>query len=332
MDERALFDLFHDALENEPRPGAYEQMRLALTNHPVALKRRPAYRTRWTKMRFRTAAALTAVVIAIALGAALAASRYAPVGSAPAVDGQTVKAYQTMMHSDYMTMANSTSNHCITIDDNACEAAAKRVVTALQQWVDHMDSFQTPSRYAGLDLQIRRHLKELIMELNAAVAFQKANDARSFRLAIDAALYERNWIDPVALAINGDYGRLANSYEAAFSNTKQALAGCIGAQSGLGGPCGKLARQPSCLGANAELCQAYVQDSESQMQTLLIMLMQNPPPADQVAKTSKLHGYLAEADTALLQITDAILKGDAAKVNVAQQAFAGALLHAGYTS
>ena len=31
MDEQILFDRFHEALETEPRPGAYERMRLAIT-------------------------------------------------------------------------------------------------------------------------------------------------------------------------------------------------------------------------------------------------------------------------------------------------------------
>ena len=42
MDERILFAQFHEALDVEPRPGAYERMRIAMTNHPVVIKRRPA--------------------------------------------------------------------------------------------------------------------------------------------------------------------------------------------------------------------------------------------------------------------------------------------------
>lgn len=335
MDERTLFDLFHDALDIEPRPGSYERMRIALTTYAVPLTRRPAFRMRWKKMGFRAAAALTAVVIAIALMAAFLAGRHGPlpVGTEPAGQDQRVMAYRAMMHSDYRDMANSTSSHCYSIDDAACEAAIKGMIATLQQWVDHMDSFQTPSQYAALDQQVRRHLKGVIVELNAAVAFQKANDEEGFKLAMHAARYERTWADLVALAINGDYGMLANSSEEAFTNTKQALVACIAASAGPGsGTCSKLARQQSCLGANADLCQAYVQDAETQLQSWLVALMQNPPPAAQATKTSKLLTYLAQADTALLAITDAMLKGDAAKVDAAQQSFAGGLLHASYTS
>lgn len=332
MHERELFDIFHDALEIEPRPGAYDRLRFALTNYPVAVKARPVLRMRWTKMGFRAAAALTAVVLAIALIAAFLAGRHAPVGSVPAGQDQHMKAYQAMMHADYRDMRASTSNNCATIDDINCEVAAKRVTAALQQWINHMESFQTPSRYAALDQQLRRHMSEVIVELNAAVAFQKANDQRNFRLAMDFAVFEGQWIDPVAMVINGDYGILASSYEQAFSKTKQALDQCLAAQAGPGGACGRLARQSLCLGAYAELCQSYIQDAESQLQTVAIMLAQNPPPADQVVKTTKLQTYLADADAALLAISDAMLKGDAAKVDAALQSFAGALLHASYTS
>lgn len=337
MDERALFDLFHDALEIEPRPGSYERLRLALTKPPVAVKARPAFRMRWTTMGFR-AAAVTAVVIAIALIAGfLAVRQYRPVGNVPAGQDQSVTAYRSMIQSEYQDMAASTSNHCNTIDDTGCEVAVRPVVAALQKWVDHMNSFQTPPRYAVLDMQLRQHLKELIVELNAAVAFQKSNDEKNFRLAVDAALYERGWINPPILFINGyvpDARRPGNSPDEAFNTAKQELSGCLSGQAGINGiGCAKLARHPSsCLGANAEDCQAYVKDAETQMQNLMITLMTKPPSPDQATKFSKLLGYLAEADTALLAITDAILKGDAAKIDAALQSFSGLLLFAAYTS
>ena len=288
-------------------------------------------------MGFR-AAAVTAVVIAIALIAGfLAVRQYWPVGTVPAVQDQRVTAYRTMIQSEYQEMDASTSNHCNTIDDTGCEVAVRPVVAALQKWVDHMDSFQTPPQYAVLDLQLRRHLKELIVELNAAVAFQKSNDEKNFKLAMDAALYERGWINHPILFINGyvpDARRPGNSPDEAFNIAKQELVGCLSGQAGINSiGCGKLARHPSsCLGAKAEDCQAYVKDAETQMQNLMITLMTKPPSPDQATKFSKLLGYLAEADTALLAITDAILIGDAVKIDAALQSFSGVLLFAAYTS
>jgi hypothetical protein len=332
MDERVLFELFHDALAIEPRPGSYERMRIALTTYPVPLKRLPVFRMRWTKVGFRTAAALTAVVLAIALVAAFLLTRHGPVADVPAGQDRGVVAYQAMFQSDYHTLVDSTSNHCNTIEDQDCEAAAKQVTATAQQWIDHLESFRTPSRYAVLDLQLRYHLREVIVELNAAVAFQKAHDEKGFRLAMNGAYYERGWIDTPVNLVAADTGKQAASYEDAFSLSKQILSKCINGAPVSGGPCAKVTQQPSCLGIYAELCQSYVQDSQTQMLIMMVALTQSPAPPDKAAKSAKLQTYLAQADTALLAIIDAMLKGDAAKIDAAQQTFAGALLHAGYIS
>ena len=84
MDERFLFERFHEALDMEPRPGAYDRLRTSMKSQPVPPQRRPVFRMRWTKMGLRLTAAVAAVVIAIALVAAFLATHHAPVGIAPA--------------------------------------------------------------------------------------------------------------------------------------------------------------------------------------------------------------------------------------------------------
>jgi hypothetical protein len=85
MDEPTLFDRFHEALAMEPRPGAYERMRFAMINRPVALMRLPAFQMRWSKMGLRfTAAAIAAALIAIAVIGVFLVARHGPVGSVPA--------------------------------------------------------------------------------------------------------------------------------------------------------------------------------------------------------------------------------------------------------
>jgi hypothetical protein len=275
------------------------------------------------------------VVLAIALVAAFLVSRQQHVADVPANQNQIVdshvKAYQEMIKSDYAALAGTNTTRCNSIDDTGCEVAAKKVVNSLQLWIDHLDSYRTPPQVAVVDGHLRRHLAATAADWHAAVAFQKTNNERGFILAMNAARYERTWLDPMRLALAGDYGKLANSYEEAFSTSKQVVGLCAtGRVNGIS--CEKLARHPSCLGANADLWLTYVQDTEMLMQTLLFMFMQNPPPADQVTKTTKLETYLAQVDEALLAITDALLKSDEAKLDAALQSFAGGLLHASYTS
>src|SRR5256885_3168705 len=135
-------------------------------------------------MGLRTAAAVAAVVIAIALMAAFFATHYASVGTVPTGPDKNVRAYQTMIGGNYTAMANSTSNNCNTIQDNGCQSAINRVVPTLQAWVDDLDAFPTPSRYALIDGQLRHHLNQTVADLSAAAVFQKANDQKGFDLAM----------------------------------------------------------------------------------------------------------------------------------------------------
>lgn len=314
IDEQILFDRFHDALDVEPRPGAYERMRFAMTNRPVALKKRPAFQMRLSKMGFRVVAALAAGAIAVAVVAALIASHRAPVGSVPAGQDKNVRAYTAMVQSDYNKMAASTSNHCNTIQDTGCAAAVVPVDAALQHWVDDLGSFQTPTRDAVLGGQLRNHLIEVIKELNAAVAFQKANNQAGFDLAMSAAIYERAWVDPTVFAIDGTYPRVAGNYHDAISLAKQAIDACVNgtpAPADLG--CQALSSAQDCTGADAQTCESGVQSAETQAQTLLVSLFQNSAPSALANKDAQLQTDLAQADTALLAITDALLNEDSTK-------------------
>lgn len=328
MDERILFDRFHEALEMEPRPGAYERMRFAMTRHPVAaLKPRPAFRMRWSKMGLRMAAGVTAAVIVIAVVAAFIGAHRGLVGSAPAGQDPNVKAYRDMIASDYNTMAGSTSNHCGTIQDTGCEAAINVVLHSLQKWVSDLNSFQTPLRFVAVDGQLRRHLNQTIADGNAAAAFQKAGNESGFSLAMSAAVYERAWIDPTMFAIVGSYPRAAATYHDAFRLTKQSLDACVnGTPAPADLACTALVANV-CTGATVT-CESDVQNADTQIQTFLIALLQNPAPSSLSGKNAQLEVDLAKADTALLATTDALLSGDAAKVGAAQSSYASAIFAA----
>jgi len=322
MDEQILFDRFHEALDKEPRPGAYERMRFAMTSHPVALRRRPAFRMRWSKMGLRIAAVVTVAVIATALIAVLLVSHRPPVGSVPAAADPNVEAYQVLISSDYNKMASSTSNHCDTIQDTDCAAAVVPVVAALDKWVADLSSFPTPSRYAALDTQLRRHLSAAAAELNAAVAFQKANNQAGFDLAMNAALFERAWVDPTSSEIEGTYPTVAGSYHDAIRLAKLSLDACI---NGTPAPndlaCTALSSAQTCTSASAPNCESVVQGAAADVQTFLIGLVQNPAPSALTTKAAKLQTDLAAADTALLAITDALLHGDSAKAGAGRSAY-----------
>jgi hypothetical protein len=329
MDELTLFDRFHEALDIEPRPSAYERMRLIVTNPPVAMKRRSAFRMRYSKMGFRIAAGVTAAVIAIAVIAAFLAGRHVPVGSVPANQDPNVKAYQAMMASDYSNMAGSTSNHCFTIQDSGCQAALKAFIPALQKWVSDLNSFRTPSQYAVIDGQLRRHLNEATTELTAAAAFQNASNESGFNFAMNSAVYERAWIDPTTFAIVGSYPRVAGTFHDAVSIARQSLDACVNSTPGPGDlACQALLGGQTCTTGAAQTCESYVQSATTQTQTFLIALLQNPAQGALTTKGAQLMADLARADTGLLAITDGLLSGDSAKVAAGQSSYASAIVSA----
>src|ERR1700693_841016 len=90
-------------------------------------------------------------IVLLLLGCSQAPSAAQP---SPTSD-PAIKAYQALMLSDDTTMGASTSNHCNTVQDTGCPAAVARVVTTLQTWLDDLNRFQTPARFATIDVQMK---------------------------------------------------------------------------------------------------------------------------------------------------------------------------------
>jgi hypothetical protein len=108
-----------------------------------------------------------------------------------------IKAYQAMMLSDDNAMGAATSNHCGTIQDTGCPAAVARVVAALQAWLDDLNRFQTPARFATIGAQMKLHVAAAIAYLNAAAAANLAKNQPALDESIGAAISEREWVDRV---------------------------------------------------------------------------------------------------------------------------------------
>lgn len=324
MEERTFFDRFHEALDIEPRPGAYERLRTELTRKPVALKRRPAFRMRFTKMTLRLTAAVAAVLIAIALIATFVAVHNHPVGVVPATDAN-VKTFRALIVADYNAMNASTSNHCGTIDDAGCAAALVPVIAALQKWADDINAYpNTPAQYKLLASALRVHVLSVIKDSNAAIAYQKAGDAADFDFAMRGTFYQRAWVDPASFAIEGTYQGGAPTYSQAVAAAKRAIQGCMSSTPGpyvLG--CNHLQQYEPCDGAQKQVCEADLENTETLIEQSLVDTALNPS-----SKTSylQLQQDLGSADAGLLAIREVLVnRGDSGDLNIAQTAFSKAM-------
>ena len=327
VDERALFDRFHEALDIEPRPGAYERLLTQLTNQPVVLKRRPAFRMmRFSNMTLRMAAALTAVLIAIVLIATFIAVHNRPVAQIPARPDQNLTAYRALIERDYNALVGASSNHCGTIQDQGCASAVVPVDAALQKWIDDMKAFPTPPQLVALDAALRAHLKAGIDDLNAAVSFQTAGDVTGFTMASNAALFERAWIDPATSGLDGTFPGTGNSYRDAVDLTRQSVSGCLGSTPGaVEFQCHRLQAYESCAGAQRLQCEGDIQSMEINVETFLVGMAEHTAPSSQAPQYARLQSDLVRVDAALLAIHAANLRADASAINTAEGSFVSAM-------
>jgi hypothetical protein len=323
MDERTLFDRFHEALEIEPRPGAYERMRLAMTNYPAAQKRRSASPIRWSKMGLRVAAVLAAAVLAVALGAGILALHFRPVGSVPAHADPNVTAYQAMMKSAHESLATASNFNCGGVSDPGCEAMVTATVPLLNKWASELKSFNTPARFALIDGMLQRHLADDVQYLNAMVAAHKAGNMKAFSFAFEGAFYEDAWIGPAVGAIDGSSPRLAGSYHDALALARQHIHACVGQAPGPADiACEQLYHPDECASVGAQACANDAHAAAGQLLSFLDGFTQNPAPSKLAARDGVIQIDLAKVDADIMAITDGLLSGDSAKTVAANNAYA----------
>jgi hypothetical protein len=73
IDEQEVFNRFHNALDVEPQPGAFDRLEAALTQRPVTSSRRTWFALPVPRMGLRLTAALIAVLLTLAVASALLA-------------------------------------------------------------------------------------------------------------------------------------------------------------------------------------------------------------------------------------------------------------------
>jgi hypothetical protein len=231
----------------------------------------------------------------------------------------TIKAYQALMLSDDNAMGASTSNHCNTVQDTACPAAAARVVAALQSWLDDLNRFQTPARFATIDAQMKRHVAAAIAYLNASAAATLAKNQPALDRSIAAAVSEREWVDRVTASISHSSYATTAAYSGLVKAEKSDLDKCAG--------CLRLIAQTplSCDGTAATDCDSLVLDASSQLSTFLSAVVLDAAPSNVKAKDSQLQSDLGQGDTALITMMGDLLKGDQAGFSAGRTALGQAL-------
>lgn len=325
MDERAVFDQFHEALELEPRDGAYERFRASFITPSAAAKRRPAFRLRFSPMTLRIAAAVAVAAIAIALVAGYVATHHSPTGSIPAGPNKNVQAYQTMMRTDHAAFGASLSTHCANVSDTGCLAAIDHIAAPLQTWISDIDGFKTtPEQFAVLGAQVRQHAVAIQTELNFAVAAVGARDNHALADALNAGAANASWLSRATSAITETEQVKASAYLALVKDDSSTLNVCDGCQKMAGSD------PASCMGtdiwgAQLDICISDIVPADDTIGQFEADVILQAAPSGLAAKDLRLQTDLAAADSALLRMLDASLARDSATFDAARASFRQAL-------
>jgi hypothetical protein len=223
-----------------------------------------------------------------------------------------MSAYKTLMISDDNKMAASTSNHCNTVEDTACPAAVARVVSTLQQWLDDLDAFRTPARFATIDGQMKRHLTAVLSYLGMVVVANRAKDQNSEDRATAAAINERGWVDDITASVAHSAVATSAIYTGSVRSEKAGLDGCEGCQRTVGQD------QLSCEGSAQADCDSLLRETSTQIETFEGAIVLNAAPSALVSKDALLQSDLAQADTALIAMTGALLNGNQSAFSAAR--------------
>jgi hypothetical protein len=230
-----------------------------------------------------------------------------------------IKAYQAMMLSDDSAMGASTSNHCNTVQDAACPAAVARVVAALQSWLDDLNRFQTPARFATIDAQMKRHVAAAIAYLNASAAATLAKNQPVLDRSIVAAVSEREWVDRLTASISHSSNATTAVYSSLVKSEKSDLDKCADCQR-------LIAQTPiSCDGTAATDCNSLVLDAASQVATFQGAVVLDAAPSTMGAKDALLQTDLAQGDTALIAMMGDLLTGDQSGFSAGRTSFGRAV-------
>jgi len=306
MDERILFDRFHEALDAEPRPGAYDRLRIALAKSPVKAQRRPLA-MRWSRTGLRLAAVMTIAVLAIAAAVALLATHRVADRITPADSDHAITAYKLMVSNDYEKIQTVGINStCYGNQFAACETDANLTLPVANQFQNDLNRFQTPARFAVADAQLRRHNARQISRLNALLAASRAQDATGVDRAVAAVYSGRAWLNAMLTSILRSREGTVITYVASVRYEKQALDTCADCQDLAGQD------QIGCAGNQTSGCQALVENAAAQVTSFQTAVVVLAAPSSLAAKDNRLQRDLANADNAVVTMAEALSAGDQA--------------------
>ena len=303
MEEQFLFAQIHDALDVPTPPGAFERLRSQLTKKPVQPRRWPVFQMRTSDMRFRLAAGLAIVAIAVAAAAAVLAEHNASNNVSPAGSRMSIQAYKDMISHDYVDPNTAWVAPCDETQHSGCAADAERSLPLLQAWLNDLNKSTPPARLASVHAEMQRHLTQSITGLHALDADSRAHDNAAMTHDYDVASYGAAWVQIIVPAIEVSRQVDAATYIALVRSETKTLDTC-------GAACGFTATSSDCTHSTGVTCMDYFYWVGQSFASYQADVLKKAAPGSLSADESRLQADFADADAILLTMNLAVAAGD----------------------
>jgi hypothetical protein len=259
------------------------------------------------RVSFGRAGSLLAALLVVLLMASLVLGirvLLTPARPAPAGPQLTIKQYQAMVHADDVAFQITQVNHCATIEDTGCPAAAEVVITALQQWLDDLNRVVPPARFSTVDALMHRHLTLIIPDHYAIIAAFSARDSVGFQAALDAAGNEKALLETESFDVAASSQGTIGTYTASVRAESASLLACV--------LCQRLVSdtQLSCRATQTPSCVDELAAFRLQVETFQGDLIGSFAPNALAGKDGLLQADLLSADVALDSMESALSAGD----------------------
>jgi hypothetical protein len=319
MDDMNLFNRFHAAFEEEPPRGAFERLQSDLIKHSAARRARPAFQMRWSRMSLRLTAAVAVVVIAIALVAAYIAAQRTTVGGVPAGSSGDVAGYQSLVQRDYNAWV-SAPFHCHSVTDSACVTDVANNQAIVLKWRSDLSSFRTPNQFAVIDAQMRKHLDAALKKFADEATAVNNTDQSLLDSAVFYGAIDVTWLAHAARGIAGSHVATASQYLAlvnAYRPSPASICATLGCQQDtiLG----------DCLAISDPLCPHDVTTDSDYISTMQADFVGTVAPTELSDQSLTLQMDLAQADSALMAASNALLQNDSGGLKSARGAYLDAM-------
>jgi hypothetical protein len=263
-------------------------------------------RRAWPRPPMQFAAGVLILLVVAAALAAFVELRYFTPRSEPAA--LDLVSYQALVNRDFNRLASAGNGIDCTTLQSTCPAPGKPVLHAYQQFLDDLNSSRPPASLAVIDGQLRRHLGAAVADLNGVFAAHAAKD----QVALDRDNYlldaQGEWVDSIATSISQSHQGTAATYIESVRSGKQGMTPCNGCRSL------ELSGQ-GCAEIQTVICEADLVYAKLDIETLQSALVSVTAPSSLADQDALLQRDLAQADSAVLGLADAQLKGDHAGFN-----------------